>query len=96
VPSPFRVIAYDGTSLRGGYRDPPASGTTDRVVCWPPWKRRWTSVKLSRVIGIAAVLLIIWFIVTNPTAAANSVEAIGATLERWAGNVTSFFTQIVT
>ena len=53
-------------------------------------------MKLSRVIGIAAVLLIIWFIVTNPTAAANSVEAIGATLERWAGNVTSFFTQIVT
>ena len=53
-------------------------------------------MKLSRLIGVAVVLLVIWFIVTNPTAAANSVEAIGATLGRWATNVTSFFTQIVT
>ena len=53
-------------------------------------------MKLSKLIGVALILLVIWFIVTSPTAAANTVESIGATLSQWATNVTSFFTQIVT
>ncbi|MGQ0574111.1 MAG: hypothetical protein ACT4RN_07880 [Pseudonocardia sp.] len=53
-------------------------------------------MKLSKLIGVALVLLVIWFIVQQPSAAAGSVESIAGTLERWAGNVTSFFTQVVT
>ena len=53
-------------------------------------------MKLSKVVGIALILIAIWAVVTQPTVAASSVESIAATLERWAGNVTTFFTQVVT
>lgn len=53
-------------------------------------------MNLKKLLGVAAILLLIWFVVQQPTAAANSVESVSGTLERWAGNVTSFFTQVVT
>lgn len=53
-------------------------------------------MKLNKLIGVALILLVIWFIVQQPAQAAGSVESIAGTLERWATNVTAFFTQVVT
>lgn len=53
-------------------------------------------MNLKRLLGVAAVLLIIWFIVTQPAAAASTVDSIAATLGQWATNITSFFTAVVT
>lgn len=55
---------------------------------------RWSSVK--KWLGIIALVLLVWFVVTQPDPAANSVESIAGTLENWAENVASFFTQVVT
>lgn len=55
---------------------------------------RWSSVK--KWLGIIAIVLLVWFVVTQPDPAANSVESIAGTLESWAENLASFFTQVVT
>lgn len=51
---------------------------------------------INKLLPVAVVLLIIWFVVQQPGAAAGSVESMAGTLERWATNLTSFFTQVVT
>ncbi len=53
-------------------------------------------MKLKKLLGLAAILLVIWFVVKQPSTAAGSVESIAGTLEGWAQNVTTFFTQVVT
>lgn len=51
-------------------------------------------VNLRKLIGTAIVLILIYWIVTQPDDAAGSVESIAGTLQGWAENVTSFFGQL--
>jgi len=51
-------------------------------------------VKLKNLLGPVVVILVIFWIVTAPGAAAGSVENMGNTLRDWATNVTAFFGQI--
>lgn len=52
-------------------------------------------MNLKKILGILAIVLIIFWIVTRPDSAAGSVESLGGTLHDWADNVTTFFTEIV-
>lgn len=51
-------------------------------------------MNLRKLIGTAIVLILIYWIVTQPDDAAGSVESIAGTLQGWAENVTSFFGQL--
>lgn len=53
-------------------------------------------MNVKKLFGVVLILLLIWFVVQQPSQAAGSVESIAGTLERWAGNITTFFTQVVT
>jgi hypothetical protein len=52
-------------------------------------------VNVKKIAGLLGIALLIFFVVTSPDAAANSIQSIGATLRGWAENVTSFFSQLV-
>lgn len=62
----------------------------------PPERTVDMRVNLRRLLGLAAILILIWWIVNEPSRAANSFENILDTLEGWAQNVTTFFTKVVT
>ncbi|MCW2718124.1 MAG: hypothetical protein QOG20_1216 [Pseudonocardiales bacterium] len=52
-------------------------------------------VNVKKIVGLLVVALLIYFVVVQPNAAANSVHNIGTILKNAADSVTSFFTQIV-
>jgi hypothetical protein len=52
-------------------------------------------VNVRRIVGLLALALVIWFVITRPDAAASTVESIGATLRGAAESITSFFTRLV-
>jgi hypothetical protein len=52
-------------------------------------------VNVKKIVGLIAIALLIFFVIQQPTGAANSVQSIGSTLENWANSITSFFSQLV-
>jgi hypothetical protein len=53
----------------------------------------WVNVK--KIVGFVAIALLIWFVVTQPDGAANSLQNIGGILRDAADSVTRFFTQLL-
>jgi len=51
---------------------------------------------VKRIVGLLVIVLVAFFIITQPAAAAASVQSILSTLRSAAESVTSFFTRIVT
>ena len=52
-------------------------------------------MSLRRIVGFLVLVLFLFFIITQPTAAANFVQTIGATLRNAAESITTFFTSLV-
>jgi large-conductance mechanosensitive channel len=52
-------------------------------------------MNLRRIVGFLVLALIIFFIITQPETAADSVRSIGATLRDAADSITTFFTELV-
>jgi hypothetical protein len=53
------------------------------------------SVNLRRIVGLLLVVFLIFFILTQPVAAANVLSSIAATLRGWAENLGVFVTRTV-
>jgi choline-glycine betaine transporter len=54
------------------------------------------SVNLRRIVGLLVVVLLIFFVITQPDAAANTLSAIGTILRNAAENIIHFFSKVVT
>jgi hypothetical protein len=52
-------------------------------------------VSVKRIVGLLVIALVIFFIITQPTAAANSLQNIGSILRDAATSVTTFFTSLL-
>jgi len=52
-------------------------------------------VNVKKIVGLLAIALLIFFVVTQPDGAANSVQNIASVLRDAAQSITSFFTQLV-
>jgi hypothetical protein len=52
-------------------------------------------VNVKKIVGLLAIALLIFFVVTQPDGAANSVQSIVGTLRGAAESVTQFFTRLV-
>ena len=52
-------------------------------------------MNLRKIVGLLVVVLLIFFVITQPGAAATSVTNIGDTLYNAAQSITSFFTRLV-
>jgi hypothetical protein len=52
-------------------------------------------VNVKKLAGLIAIALLIFFVVTEPDSAANSLQNIGGTLHDWAESVTTFFKEVV-
>jgi hypothetical protein len=52
-------------------------------------------VNVKRIVGLLVIALVVFFVISQPTAAANSVDSILSTLRGAAESVTSFFTKVV-
>lgn len=60
-----------------------------------PGAERWLSVNLRRIVGFLLVAFLIFFILTQPVAAAGLVSSILATLRVWATNFGTFISTSV-
>lgn len=49
----------------------------------------------KRIVGFLVLALVIFFIITQPRTAADSVQTIGSTLRDAADSITTFFTELV-
>jgi len=52
-------------------------------------------VNIKKIAGLVAIGLLIFFVITRPDGAANSVQNIGSVLRDAADSVTTFFTRLV-
>ena len=52
-------------------------------------------VNVKKIVGLLVIALLIFFVVTQPVAAADSLQNIGNILRNAATSVTQFFTQLV-
>ncbi len=52
-------------------------------------------VNVKKIVGLLAIALLIFFVITNPTGAAGSLQSMGTTLQGWAESITTFFTSLV-
>ena len=52
-------------------------------------------VNVRKIVGLLALALLIFFVVTRPDAAANSLQNIGGILSDIANSVADFFTALV-
>lgn len=52
-------------------------------------------VNAKKLVGLLVVALLVYFVIVQPAAAANSVQNIGSILKNAADSVTSFFTRLV-
>ncbi|WP_296371297.1 MULTISPECIES: TcpD family membrane protein [unclassified Pseudonocardia] len=62
---------------------------------WLRHAERWKAVDVKKIVGLLVIALLIFFVVTQPDNAANSVQNIGSILKNAAESVTRFFTRIV-
>lgn len=53
----------------------------------------WVNVK--KIVGLLAIALLIFFVVTQPGSAAQSVQNIGGILSDAANSIVTFFTELV-
>jgi hypothetical protein len=51
-------------------------------------------VKVKRIVGLLAIALVIFFVITRPDTAANSVDSILSTLRGAAESITTFFARL--
>ncbi|GEL19968.1 hypothetical protein [Pseudonocardia asaccharolytica] len=58
-------------------------------------ERTVVALNLKKILTLLGVALVVFFIVTQPTGAANALGNIGTILRDAANSVTSFFTQVV-
>jgi hypothetical protein len=58
-------------------------------------KRKVVRMGWRRIVGFLVLALVIFFIITQPETAAESVQSIGATLRDAADSITTFFTRLV-
>jgi hypothetical protein len=52
-------------------------------------------VNVKKIVGLLAIALLIFFVITQPGTAATSVQNIGEILRNAAESITSFFTRLV-
>jgi hypothetical protein len=52
-------------------------------------------VNLKKILGLLAIALLVFFVVTQPSGAAASVQNIGGILRDAAQSITTFFTQLL-
>ncbi|WP_214407423.1 hypothetical protein [Pseudonocardia lacus] len=52
-------------------------------------------MNVKKIVGLLAIALLIFFVITQPGAAANTVGNIGDTLRNAAESFTSFFTGVL-
>ena len=52
-------------------------------------------MNVKKILGLLAIALLIFFVVTQPASAAASVQNIGGILRDAANSITSFFTKLV-
>jgi hypothetical protein len=52
-------------------------------------------VNIRKILGLLALALLVFFVITQPAGAADSVQNLGGTLRSWAESVTLFFDQLV-
>ena len=52
-------------------------------------------MNVKKLVGLLVVALLVYFVIVQPAAAANSVHNIGGILKNAADSVTSFFTKLV-
>lgn len=50
---------------------------------------------VKKIVGLLALALLIFFVITQPEGAANSLQSIGSTLRDAAESITLFFQRIV-
>ena len=54
------------------------------------------SVNVKKIVGLLALALLIFFVITQPTVAANSVQTIAAWLRNAAMSISTFFQGLLT
>ena len=52
-------------------------------------------MNLKKIIGFLVIALVVFFVITQPSAAAGAINNIGQMLTNAANSVVSFFTQLV-
>lgn len=52
-------------------------------------------MNVKKIVGLIAIALLIFFVITQPNGAAESVQNMGGILRDAAESITSFFTQLV-
>lgn len=52
-------------------------------------------MNLKKILGFLAIALVIFFVITQPSGAAGTIDSIGSMLTNAANSVVSFFTQVV-
>ena len=52
-------------------------------------------VSLKKIVGFLVIALLIFFVITQPTAAASVLQSIGTTLRNAGNAVITFFTSLV-
>lgn len=60
-----------------------------------PRRRTVGAVNVKKILGLLVIALLIFFVITQPSGAANSVQNIGGILRDAAQSITTFFTQLV-
>ena len=51
-------------------------------------------LNVRRLVGLLVLILVVFFIITQPTAAANTVQDIGSTLAAAGNSIITFFTAL--
>jgi hypothetical protein len=57
--------------------------------------RTVVAVNVKKIVGLLALALLIFFVITQPSDAAGSLQNIATTLRGWAESMTTFFTELV-
>ena len=52
-------------------------------------------MNVRKIVGLLVLALLMFFVISQPTAAADSVQSIGDSLRGAATSITNFFTQLV-
>lgn len=52
-------------------------------------------MNVKKIVGVLAIALLVFFIITQPGSAANSLQNIGGILADAANSVVTFFTELV-
>ena len=88
------VIVHIHPGPRAGYRRGLVCGTNQCQGSFPSLER-WSSVNVKRIVGLLVLALLVFFVITQPDAAANALNNILLTLRDAASSITRFFTRVV-